>query len=279
MGEAFLKRPTYETKGLNLKTVILAGGFGTRIRDVAADIPKPMIPIGQVPILLHIMRIYGAANFREFVLALGYKGDVIKQYFLNYQTNAQDITISLGRNPKVILHENRDAIIDDWTITLADTGQNAMTGARVQRIKRYVDTDDNFMLTYGDGVSNVKLDALVAFHRNHGRILTITGVYPPGRFGELTVRNGSEVIGFNEKPQASGGLISGGFFVCSRRIFDYLNDDDNLVFEQEPMRRLTADGQVRVYHHQGFWHPLDTYRDYKFLNDLWDRGAAPWKTW
>ena len=269
----------YRAMGHSLKTVILAGGFGTRIRDVAPDIPKPMIPIGHFPILFHIMKIYSAANFHKFVLALGYKGEVIRQYFLNYQTNMQDVTVFLGKNPKVVLCGNNETIPEEWEITLADTGQNAMTGARVRRIKRYVDSDDVFMLTYGDGVSNVDLKALLAFHRGHGRLLTITGVYPPGRFGELTVRNGTEVVGFNEKPQVSGGLISGGFFVCSRRIFDYLDEDDSLVFEQEPMRRLTADSQVRVFHHKGFWHPLDTHRDYKYLNELWEQGAAPWKTW
>ncbi len=262
-----------------MKTVLLAGGFGTRIRDVAADIPKPMIPIGHDPILLHIMKIYGAANFRKFIIALGYKGEVIREYFLNYRANANDFTIHLGKNPRVTYHENHERPVDDWEITLADTGQYTMTGARVRMVRRYVEPDDTFMLTYGDGVSNVPLLDLVAFHRQHGKILTITGVYPPGRFGELTIRNGTEVIGFNEKPQVTGGLISGGFFVCSWRIFDYLDDREDLVFEQEPMQRLTADGQVRVFRHEGFWHPLDTYRDYKLLNDLWDRGAAPWKTW
>lgn len=262
-----------------MKTVLLAGGFGTRIRDVAVDIPKPMIPIGDYPILVHIMRIYSAAKFRRFIIALGYKGDVIKQYFLNYRSNAHDLTLRLGAEPQVVYHARDNGATDDWEITLADTGLNSMTGARVRMVRRYVDPDDTFMLTYGDGVGDVPLQELLAFHRSHGKILTVTGVYPPGRFGELTVDGGSQVIGFNEKPQASGGLISGGFFVCNRRLFDYLDDRDDLVLEQEPMQRLTADGQVQVFHHRGFWHPLDTYRDYKLLNDLWDRGGAPWKVW
>lgn len=262
-----------------MKTVLLAGGFGTRIRDVAADIPKPMIPIGHSPILVHIMRIYGAAGFRKFIIALGYKGEVIKQYFLNYRSNAHDLTIRLGANPAVVYHDHQDKQLDDWEVTLADTGLNSMTGARLRAVQRYIGSDDTFMLTYGDGVSNVPLQALVEFHQSRKKLLTITGVRPPGRFGELSVINGTDVVGFNEKPQASGGLISGGFFVCSRGIFDYLDDREDLVLEQEPMQRLTADGQVAVFQHQGFWHPLDTYRDFKLLNDLWDRGVAPWKTW
>lgn len=262
-----------------MKTVILAGGYGTRIRDVAADIPKPMIPIGHYPILLHIMKIYRAANFRKFIVALGYKGEVIREYFLNYRANTHDLTIRLGKTPSLTYHDNGDAAADDWEVTLCDTGQNSMTGARVRLVRRYVEPDETFMLTYGDGVGNVPLADLVAFHRSHGKILTVTGVYPPGRFGELTVRNDVEVVGFNEKPQVTGGLISGGFFVCDRRLFEYLDDREDLVFEQEPVRRLTADGQVRVFRHEGFWHPLDTYRDYRLLNDLWERGAAPWKTW
>lgn len=265
-------------KGSAVKTIILAGGFGMRIRDVAADIPKPMIPVGPYPILVHVMKIYGAAGFRNFIICLGYKGDVIKQYFLNYKSNFHDINIHVGNLSKIEYLLSGDKPVDDWEIVLADTGLNAMTGARVRAVRRYVEPDDIFMLTYGDGVSNVALRRLVEFHRWHGRLLTITGVRPPGRFGELEV-DGSTVTGFNEKPQASGGLISGGFFVCSRRIFDYLEDREDLVFEQEPMRRLVADREVAVYEHNDFWHPLDTYRDYKLLNDLWDREQAPWKTW
>jgi len=262
-----------------LKTVLLAGGFGTRIRDVANDIPKPMIPIGGQPILQHIMSGYAAAGFRKFVIALGYKGDVIKQYFLNYGANTHDLTVTLGKNAKVVFHENNEPAIDGWEITLAETGLKTMTGGRISRIRKYVEDDDVFMLTYGDGVGNVPIKDLVAFHRQHGKALTVTGVYPPSRFGEIAVRNGTEVVGFNEKPQTSGGLISGGFFVCSRRIFDYLDDSEELVFEQGPMRAMTADGQVAVFQHQGFWHPMDTYRDYAYLNDLWEKGTPPWRSW
>jgi glucose-1-phosphate cytidylyltransferase len=262
-----------------LKTILLCGGFGTRIRDVTDNIPKPMIPIGHNPILWHIMKSFGAAGFREFVICLGYKGDVIKQYFLNYHSNLYDLTIKLGIDPRITYHGNGKSGAEDWEVTLADTGLPTMTGGRVRMVQRYLGSDDIFMLTYGDGVSNVDLTELVAFHRRHGKIMTVTGVYPPGRFGELTVKAGTQVIAFNEKPQASGGLISGGFFVCSRRLFDYLDDRADLVLEQEPMQRLTADGQLQVFRHEGFWHPMDTYRDYKFLNELWDQGRAPWKTW
>lgn len=263
-----------------MKTVILAGGFGTRIRDVAVDIPKPMIPIGHYPILWHVLQLYGAADFRKFIICLGYKGEVIKQFFLNYQSSVHDLTIRLGADPRVTYHPNNERPVEDWEVTLADTGLNAMTGARVWRVRKYIGADELFMLTYGDGVSNVPIKDLVEFHRRHGKVMTITGVYPPGRFGELTVKEGTnQVTGFNEKPQVTGGLISGGFFVCNRRLFDYLDDREDLVLEQAPMQRMTTDGQIEVFRHVGFWHPMDTYRDYKLLNELWDGGSPPWKTW
>lgn len=262
-----------------LKTVILAGGFGTRIRDVAADIPKPMIPIGPYPVLLHIMMTYGAAGFNRFIIALGYKGEVIRQYFLNLQSNIEDMTLYFGEDKRSVYHTRGEHRFKDWEVTLAATGDNAMTGARVLAIRRYIGDDETFMVTYGDGVGDVPLRELVDFHHSHGKALTITGVCPPGRFGELHVRNGNEVVGFNEKPQVGGGLISGGFFVCNRRVFDYLDDRQDLVFEQEPIRNMVADGEVRVFPHSGFWHPLDTHRDYTYLNDLWARDAAPWKIW
>ncbi len=235
-----------------------------------------MITIGQNPILWHIMRHYDSFDFREFVLCLGYKGTVIKEFFANYVLNSRDVTVHLGEEPKVEYHSGQDAGIEDWTVTLADTGLYTMTGGRVGRIKRYLAGESDFMLTYGDGLSDIDLEALVRYHKSHGRIATVTGVRPPGRFGELEIGDDRTVTGFNEKPQMSGGFISGGFFVFSTRIFDYLPASDDLVLEQEPMRALVRDGELRIFEHDGFWHPMDTYRDFKFLNDLWDSGEAPW---
>lgn len=235
-----------------MKAVILCGGQGTRIRDVAADIPKPMIAIGDRPILWHIMKGYAQWGQKDFVLCLGHKGEVIRAFF----------------------HVNGEG----WHVTLADTGLDALTGARVWRVRDYVKDDDAFMLTYGDGVGDVDIAALVAFHKRHGKTMTVTGVRPPSRFGELEI-DGDRVTGFNEKPQATAGRISGGFFVCSRRLFDYLDDRENLMLELEPMQRLAKSGEMMVYRHDGFWHPMDTSRDYKLLNDLWSKGEAPWKVW
>jgi glucose-1-phosphate cytidylyltransferase len=231
-----------------MKVVILCGGMGTRIRDVSADIPKPMIPIGSKPILWHIMNSYSAAGLKEFVLCLGYQSHVIKDFFLNYTVNTRDVTLHLGRVSNVVVDETEPSEADGWHVTLAETGLNTMTGGRVKRIQRYVSADPYFMLTYGDGVSNVDIPALLEFHKSHGKQLTVTGVRPPGRFGELTVESGNVVVGFNEKPQTSSGLISGGYFVCSRDVFDYLkHGDDSLVLEKEPFRRLAADGEIRVF--------------------------------
>lgn len=258
-----------------MKVVILAGGFGTRIRDVAEDIPKPMIPIGPYPILWHIMKYYASFGHHEFVLCLGHKGNVIREFFLNYEAYTRDVTLELGNAASLSFHN--DHAEADWKVTLAATGFNAMTGARIARIARYVG-DDDFMLTYGDGVGDIDLEALVAFHKSHGKVLTVTGVRPPGRFGELRSNQGA-VTEFNEKPQATGGRISGGFFVADRRLFDYLNDDEKLVFEQEPMRRLVADGNLMMFEHDGFWQPMDTSREYQLLNALYERGEAPWVRW
>lgn len=260
-----------------MKTIILAGGYGTRIRDVADNIPKPMVPIGGLPILWHIMKYYAAFDHKDFVICLGYKADVIKDFFLNYEAHTRDFTLKLGSQEGIEYHSDHTEL--DWRVTLADTGVDTMTGARVRKIRRYVADADHFMLTYGDGLSNVDLKELVAFHKRHGKILTVTGVRPPGRFGELMSDDRGQVIEFNEKPQAGAGLISGGFFVCRKEIFDYLDDRDDLMFEQEPIRKLVADGQMMVYEHPGFWQPMDTYRDYHYLNELAEKGAAPWMTW
>ena len=258
-----------------MRVVILCGGYGTRIRDVAENIPKPMIPIGRFPILWHIMKYYASYGHRDFVLCLGYKGHVIKDFFLNYEAHTKDFTIDLGRKGEINFHTDHDE--SDWKVTLAETGVEAMTGARIKRIRKYVG-DEDFLLTYGDGVGNIDLDALLKYHRSHGRALTVTGVRPPGRFGELVHTDGV-ITEFNEKPQAAGGRISGGFFVATPKIFDYLEEDDNLVFEQQPMRSLVADRQLLVFEHEGFWQPMDTSREYQLLNSLYDDGRAPWVRW
>lgn len=258
-----------------MKVVILCGGYGTRIRDVAENIPKPMIPIGRYPILWHIMKYYSVFGFRDFILCLGYKGKVIKDFFLNYEAHTKDFTINLGRCGVIDFHTDHGE--SDWTVTLSDTGLKSMTGARVARIRKYVDEDD-FMLTYGDGVGDIDLRKLLNFHRSHGKTITVTGVRPPGRFGEL-VNNSGQVVEFNEKPQATEGLISGGFFVANKRLFEYLDEKDDLVFEQEPMRNLVRDGELMVFKHEGFWQPMDTSREYQLLNSLFERGEAPWVKW
>jgi glucose-1-phosphate cytidylyltransferase len=257
-----------------MKTVILCGGFGSRIRDVADNIPKPMIPIGRQPILWHIMKRYASYGHKEFVLCLGYKGQIIRDFFLNYESHTQDATVVLGRDGYVRYHANHDEA--DWEVTLADTGLDAHTGARVRKITQYLNDDKQFMLTYGDGVGDVDIDKLLAFHCSHGKILTVTGVRPPGRFGELRAGADNVVTEFNEKPQVAAGRISGGFFVCRREVFDYLDSREDLVFEEAPMNRLVADRQMCVFEHDGFWQPMDTSREYQLLNAIYAAGKAPW---
>ena len=260
-----------------MKVVILCGGYGTRIRDVADDIPKPMILIGRYPILWHIMKYYANYGHQEFILCLGYKSQAIKDFFLNYEAHTKDFTIVLGRGGDVRFHTDHDEA--NWQVTLADTGLDAMTGARVRKIRDYIGDDEHFMLTYGDGVGDIDVARLLAFHTAHGKILTVTGVRPPGRFGELVADKTGCVSEFNEKPQATAGRISGGFFICRREIFDYLDEREELVFEKEPMNRLVADGQLMLCPHDGFWQPMDTHREYILLNRLFDNGNAPWVVW
>lgn len=258
-----------------MKTVILSGGYGTRIRDVTQDIPKPMIPIGNYPILWHIMKGYSVFGIKDFILCLGYKSDVIKDYFLNYQKRQNDFTLDLiTQNIEDHTHHR----VEDWKITFAETGLNSFTGARVFRIKKYLENEECFMLTYGDGVSNVNIEKLLKFHKSHGKLMTVTGGHPPGRFGELEIDK-NQVTGFNEKPQVTEGWISSGFFVCNRNVLDYLTPNEDLIFEKEPIENIVRDGQMMVFKHEGFWHPMDTSRDYLLLNQLWDQGQAPWKTW
>jgi glucose-1-phosphate cytidylyltransferase len=258
-----------------VKVVILCGGQGTRLREETEFRPKPMVEIGGRPILWHIMKHYAHHGFKEFVLCLGYKGYSIKDFFLSYEARMTDLTVHLGSHKAVEVLNRHDE--DDWTVTLAETGASAQTGARIRRIRKYLDPGP-FCLTYGDGVSDVDLQDLVRFHAAHVRLGTVTGVRPTSRFGELATE-GERIVSFAEKP-AADALISGGFFVFEREFIDrYLDDRDDLTLEREPLQRLAADGELRMRPHDGFWQPMDTYRDWKLLEDLWNGGAAPWKRW
>jgi glucose-1-phosphate cytidylyltransferase len=257
------------------KVVILCGGLGTRLKEETEFKPKPMVTIGNKPILWHIMKIYAHYGFSDFILCLGYKGEVIKEYFLNYDILNSDFTIKLGSQKKVAVHNAPDE--SDWSVTLADTGINALKGARLKRIEKYI-KEDVFMVTYGDGVGNIDIKKLLAFHQSHGKIVTVTGVRPPSRFGEMEVKD-SQVVLFTEKPQASAGLINGGFFVFNRKLFDFLTDSDDCDFERGPLEDLTAKGEMMVYNHEGDWACMDTFRDVEYLNRLWQNNEAFWKVW
>lgn len=260
-----------------MKAVILCGGQGTRIRDANELLPKPLLPIGGKPIVWHIMKGYAARGVESFVLCLGYKGWLVKEFFLNYRAMTADLTVDLGRGSAVEIHGENG--VEGWRVTLAETGDSTQTGGRIAAIRRYVQGDELFSVTYGDGVSDVDIGALVGFHRRHGRIATVTAVRPPGRFGEMRIAGGA-VREFNEKPQATEGFINGGFFVFdAKRVWDYIPADPKLVLEREPLRRLAADGELMAYPHTGFWQPMDTVRDYALLNDAWSSGHAPWKVW
>ena len=258
-----------------MQVVLLCGGQGTRIRGEVANVPKPMIPIGGYPILWHIMKIYSHFGHKDFICCLGYKGWDIKQFFLNYQAFTSDFKVTFNKSTEIHYPKMHDEA--GWTVTLAETGEAAQTGARVQRIKKYIKGKD-FMLTYGDGVGNVDIEALVKFHKKHGKAATLTAVMPPGRFGDLEL-DGSRITSFKEKPQISGAVINGGYFVLSKKVFDYLDDREDLIFEREPLSRLAADGQLMAYRHDGFWLPMDTYREYQMLEKMWAKGEAPWKVW
>jgi glucose-1-phosphate cytidylyltransferase len=265
---------TNELSEKHMQVVILCGGYGTRIRDVADDIPKPMIPIGGRPILWHIMKGFAQFGLNEFILCLGYKSWVIKRYFLDYYHANVDFSVNL-KEPGLV--EVRNPIsMEDWHVTLAETGTDAMTGCRLKRIEKYVHGDD-FIMTYGDGVADINIRKLLRFHKTHGRIATVTAVQPPGRFGEIEL-DGNRVTEFNEKPLMSRGRINGGYFVFRREIFDRLEDDPELVLEQSPLMQLAHQGELMACLHDGFWHPMDSSRDYKYLNDVWSEGRAPWMT-
>ena len=260
-----------------MKAVILCGGKGTRLREETEYRPKPMVPIGNRPILWHIMKTYAAHGVSEFILCLGYKGDSIKQYFRDYLWTTDDVSLQLGRNPSVHFHDGHDE--QEWSVTLAETGEDTMTAGRIARIRRHLGDDEEFFLTYGDGVGNIDISATLAFHRRHKKWLTLAAVHPPGRFGELGLAEDCTVRQFNEKPQTESGWINGGFFVASTKIFDYLENSDKVMFEQEPIRKIAEAKQLMAYLHEGFWQPMDTYQEYLYLNRLWNDGNAPWKIW
>ena len=255
-----------------MKAVILAGGLGTRIGEETAVRPKPMIEIGGKPILWHIMKIFSNYGISEFIICLGYKGYLIKEYFANYFLHMSDVTFDMVEN-KMEVHQNS---AEPWRVTLVDTGENTMTGGRLKRVMDYLGNDP-FCFTYGDGVSNIDISQLVAFHREQKTLATVTAVQPPGRFGSLDLSQ-HKVMSFQEKPKGDGGWISGGFFILSPRVIEYIAGDQT-VWEREPMERLAREGQLAAYLHRGFWHAMDTLRDKNFLESLWQSGNAPWKTW
>ena len=257
-----------------MKAVILAGGLGTRIGEETTNRPKPMIEIGDRPILWHIMKVYAHYGITDFIICCGYKGYIVKEYFVNYLAHIGDVTIDLQKNR--INHSQ--PYVEPWNITLVDTGQATMTGGRLGRIKKYLEGEDSFCMTYGDGLSNVDIGKLISFHKKHGKKATITGVHPPARFGALEVNDQSDVTLFNEKPFGEGGYINGGFFVLSTDVLSLI-EGDATVWEEGPLRSLSSLGDLKVFLHHDFWQPMDTMRDKIYLDDLWKSGQAPWKIW
>ena len=255
--------------------MILCGGLGTRLRDVAELLPKPMVPIGPHPIVWHIMKSYAAFGVKRFILCLGYKREEFINYFLNYHANATDITVKLGHGKGIIYHGHSGE--EDWEVTLANTGYETMTGGRVFRASKYLqDSDSDFFLTYGDAVSDIDVAALLDEHRGKGKTVTVSAVHPTGRFGEMQLKSGA-VLGFNEKPQTGKGYINGGFMAIKRQfIAKYLSESPSLILEQTPIRSVVADGQMHAYIHKGFWQCMDTPREHQLLNELWNKGNAPW---
>jgi len=257
-----------------MKVVLLAGGLGTRLSEETGIKPKPMVEIGGMPILWHIMKIYSAYGFNDFVICLGYKGYIIKEYFANYYLHRSDVTIDLSNN-SLKVHGTQ---AEPWKVTLVDTGNESMTGGRIKRIQPYIG-NESFMLTYGDGVGTIDIKALVNFHNSHGKYCTVTSVQPSGRFGALNILEDMTVHSFMEKPKGDGAWINGGFFVCEPEVFDFIKDGDGTVWEQQPMEQIANSGQMAAYKHNGFWRPMDTLKDKHDLNDMWNEGKAPWKIW
>jgi glucose-1-phosphate cytidylyltransferase len=256
-----------------MKAVILAGGYGTRLAEETVSRPKPMVEIGGRPILWHIMKLYSFHGINEFVVCCGYKGYQIKEFFANYFLHTSDVTFDLTAN-KMDIHKRR---AEPWKVTLVDTGDNAMTGGRLLAVADYLHDEEAFCFTYGDGLSNVNISKTIDFHKNHGKLATITTTFPPGRFGALEIEN-SRVTSFQEKPRGDGASINGGYFVLSPKVIDYI-DDESTTWEQDPLKRLAEDVNLMAYQHNDFWHPMDTVRDKQVLEKLWESGDAPWKVW
>jgi glucose-1-phosphate cytidylyltransferase len=256
-----------------MKAVILAGGLGTRLSEETATRPKPMVEVGGKPILWHILKMYAQHGVNDFVICCGYKGYVIKEYFANYFLHMSDVTFDMRSNLMEVHHKRAEP----WNVTLVDTGDHSMTGGRLRRVAKYVQDEEAFCFTYGDGVGDIDISATIDFHRGHGKAATLTATYPPGRFGALEIRD-RQVISFKEKPKGDGALINGGFFVLSPKVLKHLSNDSD-VWEQQPLAQLAADGELMAYQHEGFWQPMDTLRDKHLLEDLWSSGTAPWKTW
>ena len=257
-----------------MKVVILAGGFGTRLSEETDIKPKPMIEIGGKPILWHIMKTYSEYGYSEFLILLGYKGYLIKEYFANYFLHQSDVTIDLEFNKMEILNNSSEP----WKITLIDTGQKNMTGSRIKQAKKFIG-NERFMLTYGDGVANINVKNLIKFHESHGKLITMTSAQPDARFGALEINQNNQVTKFKEKPKGDGSWINAGYFVCEPEVFEYISDEDEIVFEQEPLKNLANDGQLFTYKHSDFWMPMDTLRDKIKLNQMWQAGSAPWQIW
>jgi len=256
-----------------MKAVILAGGLGTRISEETHLRPKPMIEVGGMPILWHIMKIYSHYGINEFIICCGYRGYVIKEYFANYFLHMSDVTFDMSTNSMKVHHLKAEP----WKVTLVDTGADTQTGGRLKRVANYIDDHEPFCFTYGDGVCDIHIGKLLDFHRSHGKLGTITAVHPPGRFGALEIQN-QQVVSFKEKPRGDGGMINGGFFVLSSKVLSLLKDDQTIC-ESEPLESLTSQGQLAAFLHQGFWQPMDTLRDKTHLEDLWSQDLAPWKVW
>jgi len=255
-----------------MKAVILAGGYGTRISEETHLKPKPLIEVGGMPILWHIMKNYSFYNINDFVICCGYKGYLIKEYFANYFLHMSDVTFDM-KNNKMEVHRK---FAEPWTVTLVDTGLETMTGGRLKRVQQFVDKD-SFCLTYGDGLSDVNITELIDFHKNKGTVATVTAVQPPGRFGTLEIEN-DKISSFIEKPAGDGNWVNGGFFVLESKVFDYI-ENDLTILEREPLEKLSSEGQLSAFKHRGFWQPLDTLRDKNYLDDLWNSAKAPWKIW
>ena len=260
-----------------MKVVILCGGKGTRLREETEFRPKPMVPVGRQPIVWHIMKTYARYGHKDFVLCLGYKGEMFKEYFRNYLWNTCDVTLSLGREPEVQYHGAHDE--EDWNVTLADTGEEAGTAARIQRIRRYVPKGEPFLLTYGDGLASIDINESIRSHERAGKAMTISAVHPAGRFGALHLDPDGSVTTFTEKPPFESDYVNGGYMVCEPRVFDYLGGDPATMFEREPIEELAANHELNCYKHEGFWQPMDTYQEMQYLNGLWRSGKAPWKVW